>query len=182
MAAGMAGSLALGFGSKGLNRGNPPPEAQSTIQRGFQIAPVPLNLKGKNPAAVGQGSYLVNAVGGCNDCHTCPSYAPGHSPYMPGEPGQINTDNYLAGGVPFGPFTSRNITPDDSGRPAGLTEDEFLQVLRTGHDPDGPAGSLLQVMPWPIYRNMTDRDIRAIYAYLSSIPHAEPGECAGAGQ
>ena len=30
-------------------------------------------------------------------------------------------------------------------------------------------------MPWPIFRNMTDLDIRAIYAYLSSIPHAETG-------
>jgi hypothetical protein len=35
----------------------------------------------------------------------------------------------------------------------------------------------LAVMPWPIYRNMTDRDLDAIYAYLSAIPHAEPGNC-----
>ena len=31
-------------------------------------------------------------------------------------------------------------------------------------------GDLLQVMPWPTYANMTDRDLLAIYTYLSSIP------------
>ena len=36
-------------------------------------------------------------------------------------------------------------------------------------------GPLLQVMPWPAYANMTEHDLRAIYEYLSAIPHAEPG-------
>src|SRR5713101_1013440 len=54
-------------------------ESESKIQRGFALAPVPLNLAGKNRALVGMGSYLVNAVGGCNDCHTDPSCAPGHN-------------------------------------------------------------------------------------------------------
>ncbi|HEY0766382.1 MAG TPA: hypothetical protein VGD47_00375, partial [Steroidobacteraceae bacterium] len=31
-------------------------------------------------------------------------------------------------------------------------------------------GTLLQIMPWPIYQNMSDRDLRAIYEYLSAIP------------
>jgi hypothetical protein len=42
------------------------------IQQGFAIAPVPLNLAGKNSeqvALVGLGSYLVNAVGDCDGCH-----------------------------------------------------------------------------------------------------------------
>jgi hypothetical protein len=43
------------------------------IAQGFRLSPVPLNMKGRNPDLVGLGSYLVNAVGGCNDCHTCPS-------------------------------------------------------------------------------------------------------------
>jgi len=34
---------------------------------------------------------------------------------------------------------------------------------------------LLQVMPWPVYVNMTEQDLRAIYEYLSVIPHVEPG-------
>ena len=42
----------------------------SRIQRGEELAPVPLNLNGLNPALVREGSYIVNAQGGCNDCHT----------------------------------------------------------------------------------------------------------------
>ena len=153
----------------------------SRVQRGFAITPVPVDLHGKNRDLVGLGSYLVNAVASCNDCHSCPSFAPGHSPYMGGD-GAINTTNFLAGGVPFGPFISRNITPDDTGRPAGLTRAEFISALRTGHDPDDP-GMILQVMPWPILGKMTDRDLSAIYEYLSAIPHAESGtECFMAGQ
>ena len=142
---------------------------QSRIQRGYQINPVPLNLKGKNRALVGLGSYIVN-TNGCNDCHTHPSYAPGHDPFL-GQPEQINAVQYLTGGRQFGPFTSANLTPDALGRPAGLTLEEFITVLRTGHDPDAPAGSPpLQVMPWPVIGKKTDRDLHAIYEYLRAIP------------
>jgi len=155
-------------------------DSESKIKRGFAIAPVPLNLEGKKRALVGLGSYIVNAQGGCNDCHTCPSYAPGHNPFAGGD-GQINTTNYLAGGVPFGPtLKSANITPNAEGKPNGLSLEEFLQAIRTGTDPRN--SHLLQVMPWPIFRNMTDRDLRAIYEYLSAIPHAEPGSCSFAGE
>lgn len=41
-------------------------DTDSRIQRGFEIAPVPLNLEGKNRALVGLGSYLVNAAASCN--------------------------------------------------------------------------------------------------------------------
>jgi len=155
-------------------------EEAKRIQKGFEIAPVPLNIKGKDINLVGLGSYIVNAQAACNDCHTCPSYAPGHNPFEGGD-GQINSTNYLAGGVPFGPVVSANITPDATGKPHGLTFEEYLQLIRTGRDPDEP-DEILQVMPWPIFRNMSDHDIRAIYEYLSSIPHAEPGSCSGAGQ
>jgi hypothetical protein len=137
------------------------------VQKGLQIAPVPLDLTHKSRMLVGLGSYLVNAVAGCNDCHTQPPYAQGGNPFL-GQPTVINAAEYLAGGRQFGPFTSRNITPDANGLPAGLTYKEFLNVLRTGHDPD--TGQLLQVMPWPIYGNMLEHDIRAIYEYLRAIP------------
>jgi hypothetical protein len=146
---------------------------QSRVQRGFALAPVPLSLHGKNHDLVGLGSYIVNAQGGCNDCHTCPPYTPEHDPYVGGD-GAYNSANYLAGGATFGPFVSRNITPDASGLPAGLTRDEFIDVLRHGHDPENPA-NLLQVMPWPVYGRMLTRDLKAVYEYLRSIPHAEPG-------
>ncbi len=145
------------------------------VFRGYQIAPVHLNLKGRDRTLVGLGSYIVNAQAGCNDCHTNPPYAPGGNPFE-GEPKQINVDGYLAGGTVFpspeGPVTSANITPDENGYPAGLTFQEYKQLIRTGHDPDEP-GEILQVMPWPIFKEMNDRDIKAIYEYLSSIPHID---------
>ena len=114
--------------------------AASRVQRGLQIAPVPLNLQGKNRALVGLGSYLVNAVSECNDCHSCPTYEPGHNPFDGIGDGQLNSANHLAGGVNFGPgpdgddIVSANITPDESGRPHGLTFEEFVEIIRTGHE------------------------------------------------
>jgi len=152
----------------------------SKIAQGFIIAPVPLNLKGKNRALVGLGSYIVNAQGSCNECHTNPPYRFGGNPFF-GQPAQVNTDGYLAGGQAFGPFISRNLTPNAQGLPAGLTLEQFMHIIRTGEDddklpPNVPSydHDLLQVMPWPVFRNMTDRDLRAVYEYLSAIP-SRPG-------
>jgi hypothetical protein len=112
-----------------------PSDEQSRIRIGYLISPVQLNLHHKNRALVGLGSYIVNAQAGCNDCHSCPSHAPGHNSYM-GQPKQFNAENYLAGGVPFGPFTSRNLTPEANGLPAGMTFEQFKLVIRTGIDLD----------------------------------------------
>jgi hypothetical protein len=98
-------------------------------------------------------------------------------------------------GFPYaGPIIiSRNLTPDKNGRPAGgHTLEQFKEILRTGKDfdnihptcqsdtdpniglgiciPPPVDGSKLQVMPWPIFHNMTDHQIEAIYEYLSAIP------------
>jgi hypothetical protein len=119
-------------------------------------------------------------VGGCNDCHTQPSYADGGDPFQ-GQKKKVNTAGYLAGGrLFFGPIISRNLTPDKSGQPAGLTLNEFVHVIRTGVDPDNAhplVSPLLQVMPWPVYQDMTDHDLHAIYEYLRSIPciEGDPG-------
>jgi hypothetical protein len=158
-------------------------DSESRIKTGFAIAPVHLDLHKKNRAKVGLGSYLLNALGGCNDCHTCPSYKDGGKPYLGQDP-VVNDTNYLAGGVNFGPgpngdIISKNLTPDAKGLPAGLTLAEFISTIRTGHDPEG---DLLLVMPWPIFRNQTDHDLEAIYTYLSSIPQATPGTCSFAGE
>ncbi len=149
---------------------------QWRIKRGYQIAPVPLDLKGKNPALVGLGSYLVNAVGDCSGCHTNPEFAPGGDPYL-GQKKKINAAHYLAGGQKFGPFTSRNLTPEN-GLPEGHTFAEFRKIIRTGIDLEHlhpQFGPLLQVMPWPTYQEMSDYDLRAIYEYLRAIPPAKPG-------
>lgn len=182
VSAAVLAALVVGFvfvGRVVAQQGEPPDSSQARVRIGYAINPVPLNLQGRNRDLVGMGSYLVNAVGGCNDCHTWPSYAPGGDPFL-GQPEMINAAIYLAGGRIFGPFVSRNLTPDPvNGMPAGLTFEEFLEVMRTGKDEDqvppyvpgpGPDNDLLQVMPWPVIGNMSDRDLRAIYEYLSAIP------------
>ena len=67
------------------------------------------------------------------------------------------------------------------------TLDQFLEVFTIGTDFDddppvvpGPHSSdLLQIMPWPVFRKMTDREKRAIYEYLRAIPclPAGSGRC-----
>lgn len=161
------------------NDNNPAQDEKQKIKIGFQIAPVPLTLKSQDPDTVYLGSYIVNASVGCNSCHTSPSYATGGNPYL-GQPTVVNRDRYLGGGAAFGPaVTSRNITPDASGKPAGLSYSEFVQVMRTGIDFDHVHGANvpLQVMPWPVYANLTDRDLNAIYTYLTTIPclEGDPG-------
>ena len=145
----------------------------SRIQRGAEIAPVPLNMNGLNPALVREGSYIVNAQGGCNDCHTVPSYAAGGNPFF-GQPEVINAPCYLAGGAAFGPFVSRNITPRANGLPAGRTLEEFKQLMHQGTDFRNDATPLLQVMPWTVYGKMSDRELEAIYEFLRAIPMINP--------
>ena len=147
----------------------------SKIQQGADLAPVPLNMKGLNPALVRQGSYIVNAQGGCNDCHTAPSYAAGGDPFA-GEPELINVPCYLAGGGVFGPFVSRNITPRANGLPANRTLEQFKELMHQGTDFRNPpdATPILQVMPWPVYGKMSDRELEAIYEFLRAIPTINP--------
>jgi hypothetical protein len=128
-------------------------DSDSRIEQGFDIAPVHLNLEHKNRALVGLGSYIVNAVGDCNGCHSAgpPSeFATGGNPYLRFPPftgtEQINLATYLGGGRDFGPFGappqiphvySRNLTPDKTGLPAGgRTFQEFLEIMRKGTDFD----------------------------------------------
>jgi hypothetical protein len=184
-------------------------EDQAKVRIGIQIAPVKLNLKGKDRDLVGLGSYIVNAQGDCDGCHsrTTEFAAPG-IPFFGQHPTKVNPDGYLAGGQDFGALDSqglsfhiivRNLTPDKTGRPeGGATFDEFLQRMRHGTDLDkfhptctdglNPTcvpppfdGSVLQIMPWPIYANMTRHDLRAIYEYLSAIRCVEgdPGNPKG---
>jgi hypothetical protein len=144
---------------------------EAQVKLGFEIVPagVFLNLHGKNRTLVGVGSYLVN-TSGCADCHTHPTYLPGGDPFK-GQPELINFPQYMTGGAMFGPvITSANLTPDGTGKPAGLTRREFIQTLRTGHNPHDPAGQLLQVMPWPSFGKKTEQDLSAIYEYLRALP------------
>lgn len=123
---------------------------ESKVRRGFEVAPVPLNLAGKNRELVGLGSYLVNAVNDCNACHNGGQppnfeYVAGGNPYFGQHPKTIDPSTYLAGGQNFGPvgpppspdIITRNLTPDKTGLPeGGHTFAEFAQIIRTGKDFD----------------------------------------------
>ena len=171
--AGAAGTPGSAGEAGSVGPAGPAGEAGSTIvvsanaKLGLDISPVPLKLDGLDGnqiEQIGQGSYLVNAVGDCNGCHGGPM-------------GQ-----FLAGGTEFGgpspaPFDvfARNLTPDPTtGLPADVHNvDDFLSVIRTGaelHGIDGGATATLVVMPWMTFRWMSTADLRAIYAYLTVIP------------
>jgi hypothetical protein len=176
---------------------------QSRIRIGFEVAPVPLNMAGKDPALVGLGSYYVNVLDHCNTCHSAgpaTEFAKGGNPYFKTNGGAVvNPATYLGGGrvfplqAPGAPvIVSRNLTPDKTGRPeGGRTFEEFRFIIQTGTDLDrlhlncsAPGanpnncypdnlpfnGELLQIMPWPGLRNLKERDLRAIYEYLSAVP------------
>jgi hypothetical protein len=158
-----------------------PPSPSERVVIGLGLAPVKLNLEGADLRAVGLGSYLVNAASGCVDCHGCPTYAPGQSPFKGGN-GALNAEHYLGGGAVLGPgLVVPGLTPDARGDPGGLSRTKFYFSMRSGKDPDDPT-RVLQIMPWGLYRHMSDEDLDAIYAYLRAIPHAEPGACTGPGQ
>jgi hypothetical protein len=188
---------------------------QDLAEIGLKIAPVKLNLKDKDPTLVGLGSYIVNAQADCNGCHTAnptgSEYGSSNNPFLlpplNHKPWKVDGKYYLGGGQSFGPagpgvssgpyaagpgngplIISRNLTPDYTGLPeGGHTLDQFLTIMRTGHDYDqlhpncggdvttncydAPInGAVLQVMPWPDFSNMTDYQLTAIWTYLSAIP------------
>jgi len=64
-------------------------------------------------------------------------------------------------------FASANITRDPSGI-AFYTQDIFIETLRTGR----VAGirALSSAMPWVFFREMTDEDLGAVFAYLNTVP------------
>jgi hypothetical protein len=207
LATAAAFAVAVGFGSlSGITRAlaDEGDGESSRILIGFEVAPVTLNLVGKDPALVGLGSYLVNVLDHCNTCHSAgpaTEFARGGNPYFKGsQPTVINQATYLGGGrvfpqqAPGAPLiVSRNLTPDKTGLPeGGRTFDEFRVIIQTGIDLDHlhpncadptitasttcyPAnlpfnGDVLQIMPWPGLRHMTEHELRAIYEYLSAVP------------
>ncbi len=144
----MAGMLVSSPRGKAEDRGD---DSDSKIERGFEIAPVHLNLEGKNRALVGLGSYIVNAQADCDGCHSAgvrTEFAMGGNPYF-GQREKVNPATYLGGGRDFGELVpppgigsahiiSRNLTPTPkTGLPEGdHTFEEFLTIFRTGKDFD----------------------------------------------
>ena len=98
------------------------------------------------------GEYLVG-VGGCTGCHG-PGFSGGH---IPGTPPEWRT--------------AANITPAAT---RTWTEADFFKVLREGKSPRGV--QLDTLMPYRYTRFMTDDEIRAVWAYLQTVPPKEFGQ------
>lgn len=112
---------------------------------------------------ISYGKYLVTA-GHCVACHT---------PHE--ENGDLMSGMEFAGGQvfhgPYGPdgqtvaVASLNLTSDASGI-SYLDEAKFIEVIRTGRV---SARALAPIMPWGYFRNLTDDDLKAIFAYLRTV-------------
>lgn len=134
------------------------------------------NLTAEERALVGRGSYVVNALGDCNGCHTDGSGAGDFDSGLIPLTVDVNTAAYLAGGVDIGPVLglpfpifSRNLTPEAT-TGLSLTVEEFVQVMRFGADFRRPGGSLRVVPHFPSEFRFALDDLQAIYAYLQHIP------------
>jgi mono/diheme cytochrome c family protein len=106
------------------------------------------------------GAYLAGPLGHCMECHT---------PLVKGVPDLAHRAG--AGGNkfegPFGVSVSRNVTPDPASGIGKWTYAEFKATLATGVRPNGER--LKPPMGFGYYKNITDEDERAIWAYLRSL-------------
>lgn len=142
----------------------PPMQVKFPVNRLVLSVPQPVTepVSSPNPAdRVAYGKYLVT-IAGCGECHTPTD---DHGNRIPGMD--------FAGGSIFdgawGSVASANITPGPSG--IGYYDEAlFIQVLRTGYVKARP---LNQIMPYGVFGNMTDDDLKAIYAYLRTLAPAK---------
>jgi hypothetical protein len=146
--------------------------------------------KTKKPAngdPVARGKYLVS-FGGCNDCHTplkltSKGPAPDMARMLSGHPHDTKlpvpdlkpgpwfaaTAGMTAWTGPWGITYAANLTPDINTGLGIWTEDMFLTAMRTGRH-IGAGREILPPMPWQNLAALNDNDLKAIYAYLRTIP------------
>lgn len=147
-----------------------PPAYQAELNEEPPPELKPVDLASSDLVEVGRG--LV-ALADCEGCHTAWA-APSAGPLLAGG-NRIGRNGRQA--------FSTNITPDASGMP--YDAETFIEVIRSGKQ-----SGLDPIMPWIAFRNLTDHDLRAIHAYLQTMPpvahfinnHAEPTYCAVCGQ
>jgi mono/diheme cytochrome c family protein len=149
----------------------------------------PTASMGAHDRRVERGRYLVTTIG-CGDCHTPKTMGANgpeedHSRLLSGHPEGSNFPAPPAAGNgpwiataswdltawsgPWGISYARNLTPDQNTGIGSWSEETFVGAIRTGRHM-GVARPILPPMPWPAYRNLTDEDLKAVYAYLRSIP------------
>ncbi|GIX06393.1 MAG: cytochrome c [Candidatus Poribacteria bacterium] len=107
----------------------------------------PLTPPRSSPAAYGR--YLAK-IGGCNTCHG-ERWNGARIPYAPPD-------------APPAP----NLTPHLTEGLGSWSEEDFRRALRTGRRPDGQL--LDPWMPWQNFAHLSDEEVRALWAYLWSLP------------
>ncbi len=143
--------------------------------------------KASSPAE--RGKYLVSVLG-CDDCHTPKTMTAqgpvpdmtrrmsGHraDPSLPAPPklppgpwGVVTTMDLTAWSGPWGISYPINLTPDEITGMGIWTEDMFVQAIRTGKHL-GQSRPILPPMPWVAYASLTDDDLKAVYAFLRTLP------------
>jgi mono/diheme cytochrome c family protein len=111
---------------------------------------------------VERGSYLVNGILTCGNCHT------------PKGPGGVElTDERHSGGViewdtPTFKVKGPNITPHRETGIGSWTDAEIKRAIQEGKHKDGHP--LAPIMPFAFYKVFTQGDIDAVVAYLKSVP------------
>jgi hypothetical protein len=139
---------------------------------------------------VARGHLLVS-IGGCNDCHTPmkfdseigmpvpdmtrmlsghPEGAPEPSSALSGHDNAAIGPTFTAFKLPFGTVFTANLTPDAVTGLGNWTEDMFVRAVRTGRHMGGSGRPILPPMPWQNLAAQSDDDLKAIFAYLRSIP------------
>ena len=101
------------------------------------------------PELLARGEYVARA-GDCIVCHT----APGGESFAGG----------LKMATPLGTISTTNITPDRDAGIGAYSFEEFDRAMRKGVAKDGHY--LFPAMPYPSYANMTEPDMRALYAFF----------------
>jgi mono/diheme cytochrome c family protein len=110
-------------------------------------------------ALIARGDYLVNNIGGCNDCHTPTTpQGPDLSRALQGAP---------LGFAPTVEMPWAPVAPPIAGIPGHYTEEQFVTFLQTGVRPDGSR----PLPPMPAFR-LNEDDARAMTAYIQSLPAA----------
>ncbi len=155
----------------------------SFVLRGLAINPlVEVHTSTLDPttlALFGRGSYIVNAIAACSDCHTNAPAADAIAPaaYLSG--GQIYDMNLI--GVPafvqkqlgYARTVSTNLTGATHGffNAANVDFGTFETLMTQGihaEDPR-PERSLAFPMPWTYFRKMTLPDLQAVYTYMNQV-------------
>ncbi|HTR98483.1 MAG TPA: diheme cytochrome c-553, partial [Bacteroidota bacterium] len=145
----------------------------------------------KIAAMIERGKYLVT-IGSCNDCHSPKimtpkgpavdeskllSGSPAGQPIPalpdgvlgPGKWGAITSMDQTIWAGPWGVSFTRNLTPDKETGLGSWNEAMFIKALRTGKDM-GEGRPILPPMPWDQIGKASDADLKAIFAYLQSLP------------